>query len=1026
MCDNPKSGGGLKTKLLAGSFLTVLMGAVPFTAAQAQEIERVSEAADDDEAVQDTIVVTGSRLKNPNITASSPVVTVDVADFRARGTIDVVDLINTLPSAIAGQTSEVSNGANGTSSLNLRGLGATRNLVLIDGKRLGPGRADIAVADLNQIPAALIERSEIVTGGASAVYGSDAIAGVANFFLRRDFEGFEFSSLVGFNQDANSNGFAQDINLDNTPPGPNPTGGTTDGFTWQITGIYGTNFDNDKGNITAYASYFDQNAILQGTRDISACALGDVGPADAGSDPVIGTDVFCFGSNFGPFPTTFTLPAVNDPATGLPFPADMQPGLVGTVSLDEAGNVPLAADGSVALGATNAFNFNPLNFFQRPSQRFNAGFLSRYELHKMAEVYTDFAFTQNVSDAQIAPTATFGEVAELNCDNPFFTPDILQIICTDRGFSGTDLATVQLNRRNVEGGGRNTSFDITNFRVVSGVRGDLSDYVDGWSYDAFVQFADTATSDINEEDFDIELLNEALLVTTDADGNPVCTSGRAGCVPLNLLGTTPVDPVAIAAISTPTLSIGEAQQVVTGLTFQGPVPVTSPFAANAPSLLTGFEWRQDTLSQSPDSILLAGGSTGLGGPEDPVSAQSRVWELFTEVAIPLVEDVPFIKEFSFTGQYRYSDFSYTNKLPGGDQAPGIETNTFSLGTSWIPVDDVRFRFQFQRAARAPNIFELFAPASLQLFNDSDPCAGPAPAGSLAGCVASGLPEALFGLVPADAGQLQELVGGNVGLEEEEADTFTAGAVLQPRFVPGLTVSVDYFNIDVEGFITTIPSQTILSECIDNLDATFCQFINRDALGTIQIDGFVEANLQNIGARSTEGIDFSANYTFDLESIGLGNYGSINLTYAATYLTEFEQIDVPGQAPTDCLGFFAGPCDDIVGQPTFEYRHTSSVGWQTPWDVDFRLAWRYFSDTERLGPRSGADGSIGDVFETESFVDVFVNYNLNENINLNFGVNNLFDADPSFTDFRDTANGNTFPGVFDAAGRYIFFGTRLTF
>ena len=1009
-----------KSKLLTASILAVTMGGAPFMAAQAQDVERVSEA-EDDEAVQETIVITGSRLKNPNITSSSPVVSVGQEEFTARGTVDAVDLINTLPSVIAGQTSEVSNGANGTSTLNLRGLGANRNLVLIDGKRLGPGRADISVADLNQIPSTLVERAELVTGGASAVYGSDAIAGVANFILRRDFQGAEFTGQIGFRQDANSNSFIQEVNALNPAGGPTPTGGVTDGFEWDVTAIVGTDFDDGKGNVTAYARYLDQNAILQGTRDISACALGDFG-----TDP--GNDIFCFGSNFGPFPTTLTLPAVLVDTDGDGVGDTQIPGgLAGTVSLDASGNVPVDANGDVILGASNAFNFNPLNFFRRPSQRFNAGFLARYELNKYAEFYTDFGFTRNVSDAQIAPTATFGEVSELNCDNPFLTPELVQVICTDRGFSGSDLATVQVNRRNVEGGGRLSSFEITNMRIVSGVRGDLSDFVEGWSYDVFAQFADTANTDLNTEDFNVELLQEALLVTTDANGDPVCTSGRAGCIPLNLLGTTPVDPVATAAVSTPTISIGDVQQVVTGLTLQGPVPISSPFATSQPSVLGGFEWRQDTLSQNPDSILLVGGSTGLGGPTDPVSAQSRVYELFTEVAVPLIEDVPFIQELSFTGQYRYSDFSFSNRLPGGDQSDGVDTNTYSLGASWVPVDDVRFRFQFQRAARAPNVFELFAPASLQLFNANDPCAGATPTGSDAGCIASGVPANLIGLVPADAGQLQELVGGNVGLDPEESDTFTAGIVVQPRWVPNLTVSVDYFNIEVDGFITNIPSQTILDGCVNDLNQTFCDLINRDALGTIQIDGFIEANLQNVGSRATEGIDFAANYSHDLGDLGFGDYGSVNLAYAATYLTEFDQISVPGEPATDCLGFFSGACDDIVGQPTFEYRHVASVGWQTPWNIDARVSWRYFSDTENLDPSAAAPAEIlGQTFGNESYVDVFANWQVRENVNVGFGVNNVLDNDPPVSSFFTTSNGNTFPGVFDSTGRELFFRTQITF
>lgn len=1073
----------LTGSVLAGCLATAMTGT-----AVAQDDPVTLDDAVDDEAVQERVIVTGTRIANSAITASSPVTSVGAEEFAARGTIDVVDLINTLPGAIAGQTSEVSNGATGTSSLNLRGLGATRNLVLVDGKRLGPGRPDIAVADLNQIPAQLVERVDVVTGGASAVYGSDAIAGVANFILRRDFEGFEFNGLIGFNQDGNNNETAQFINETTSVDGLNPTGSVTDGFTWDISGIFGTNFADGRGNVTGYARYLDQNAIFQGDRDVAACALGDFGAAPDGQT--------CFGSNFGPFPTTLTLPVILeanpffDPSmpagpgnqeaaqflagedddgrffidsmgnrilpldamgnpiplgasttvvtpafelavlapmgfTGLTLPRQLPGSAAGTVSLDGSGGFALNAAGQGA-GATNAFNFNPLNFFQRPTQRINAGFLASYELHEYATVYTDFGFTRNVTDAQIAPTATFGEVAEINCNNPFLSAELLEVICTNRGFSGDDLASVQINRRFVEGGGRNSRIELTNYRVVSGVRGDISDFVPGWSYDVFVQFADTAQSDVNTNDFNIELLNEALQVELDDNGNPVCTSGRAGCLPLNLFGTTPVDPVAAQAVATPTIQTGSVQQTVTGFTFQGPVGITSPFASNQPELVTGFEWRRDALQAQPDSILLIGGSTGLGGPADPVDAIARVWELFGEVGVPLVEDQPFFKELSFTGQYRYSDYSYENGLPGGLQSEGFSTNTFSTGLSWVPTDDFRLRFQYQRAVRAPNIFELFAPASLQLFNASDPCSGTSPEGSLAGCVASGLPAGLFGLVPADAGQLQELAGGNVALQPEESDTFTAGIVFTPTFIPGLTASVDFFDIAVEGFITNIPSQTILDECIGNQDANFCQFINRDSLGTIQIDGFVEANLQNIGARETQGIDFFLNYVFDSDDLFGFDLGDFALTYNSTVLTEFEQVDQPGGAPTDCLGFYAGPCDDIVGQPTFDYRHTSALTWNSNYDVSVRLAWRFFSSVNRIGPRGNIPGSLGDEFDAENFVDIFVNWDATEDFSFNVGINNLFDNDAPFTDFRDTANGNTFPGVYDAAGRYIFFGTRLRF
>ncbi len=979
---------------LAVTSATVLAGSFCGVNAQEQDIEGLEE-----------VVVTGSRISSPNVTSSSPITSIDSESFTARGTVDVVDLVNTLPSAVAAQTSEVSNGATGTSTLNLRGLGAARTLVLLDGKRLGPGRADTSVADLNQIPTALIKRAEIVTGGASAIYGSDAIGGVANFILDRDFEGFEISATYGFNHDSNSSSTAQDILNQTATDGIVPTGSVTDGETFDFSLIFGFNSADGNGNVTGYFRYLDQGEILQGDRDVSRCALGDFGPE-------VGSDRFCFGSNFGPFPTTFSNSPIIDPATGLPL--NPQPGVQGTVSLDANGIVPRDANGNVQTGATNAFNFNPLNFFQRPTERIQGGFFANYEVNDHLEFYADLGVTKNVTDAQVAPTGTFGNVSQINCDNPFLSAELSQIICTDRGLSGSDLAPIQLNRRNVEGGGRNSNVDITNFRIVAGFRGQIND---SWSYDLFGQLADTSLTDANTEDFNINLLNEALLAVRGADGTISCSSGRAGCVPLNLFGTTPVDPVAIASISTPTILSGRAEQTVFGGSVQGELAgISSPFSDSSPQLLIGFESREDILQARPDSILLAGGSTGLGGPETPADGESQVDEFFIEAAIPLVEDRTFAKEISFTGAYRYSDYSYQNNLPGGGQSNGVDSSTFALGLSWSPVDALRFRAQFQEATRAPNIFELFDPSGVQLFNANDPCAGPNPAASQQACVASGLPAALFGLVPPDAGQLNELTGGNVNLEPENSNTFTFGLVTQP--LSGLTVSLDYFDIEVEDFINTLPSQSVIDGCLFQGDTDLCSLFNRDNLGTIQINGFIQANLQNIAVRETSGIDLSVSYNFGLE-----RFGDFQFNYSSTFLFDFEQQSFQGAAPDDCLGFYAGPCDDIVGQPTFEYSHVASLAWRSNYNVDVITSWRYLDSVERFG--DSPNGSLGDSFSSESFIDLSASWRLNDNTTFNIGINNLFDNDPPVTSFFQTANGNTFPGVYDAAGRYIFVGAKYS-
>jgi len=1007
-----------------------------------------------DDTENDIIVITGSRIQNANIVSSSPVTTLDEDAFDKVGVIDAIDVLNRLPSVTAAQDSNVSNGATGTSSLNLRGLGTERNLVLIDGKRLGPGRPDIATADLNQIPTPLLERAEVVTGGASAVYGSDAIAGVANFILKRDFEGLELNLQYGGFFDKNTSSFAQEVTDLSSTDGVTPSDSQFDGESIDISAVFGTNFANDRGNVTGYVRYVDQNQVLQGTRDISRCAIVDFGPA-------AGDDVFCVGSNFGPFPTTLTLPtifetdAAGDPVQflsndegefvdaagnvvmrpnavmapagfmGMTSPRQLLGSTAGTVSLDAAGGFTLGDDLN-GLGSTNAFNFNPTNFFQRPTKRIQGGFLANYDITNQMEAYVDAFFFRNTTDAQIAPSATFGEISQINCDNPFLTPQLVQTICTGRGFGPTDLATVNVNRRFVEGGGRNTFVELDNLRLVGGIRGDYSTSENSWSYDLFGQYSTTSQTDTNTNDANITLFQEALLVEELPNGTLACTSGSPTCLPLNLFGTSPVDTTALANILTPTILAGEVEQQIIGGTTQGALSfLKSPMAEEAVNFLVGFEVRKDTLRSQPDSILIVGGATGLGGPADPTDASSTVQEVFGEVAVPLVSDAAFAKDLTLTGQIRYSDYSYDNSIPGGLQADGTTSTAYSAGVSWTPIDDIRLRGQYQRAVRAPNVFDLFAPQSINLFSDEDPCSGtigtingrPNPA-SRADCERTGLSPSLFGFVQEDAGQLQQLGGGNTALTPEKSDTFTIGAIIQPSIVPGLTVSLDYFDISVDDFITSVPPASILDGCIDGSQPDFCGFINRDALGTLQIDGFITSTDQNIAERVSKGFDVAVNYGFN----DLPYVGDVDFNYITTIYTALEQTSFPGAGVTDCNGFWGGPCNDFTGEVNPTYSHNASLSFAPMEGLGVTATWRHIGSVDSFGDEV-PEGGIGNSFASENFVDLFASYEVRENLTLSAGANNIFDNDPPISDFRFTANGNTFPSTYDAIGTYLFVGAK---
>ncbi|MEM9600985.1 MAG: TonB-dependent receptor plug domain-containing protein, partial [Pseudomonadota bacterium] len=299
------------------SFKTTLMMTIAGTAMVAASAPAFAQDADEDDI--DIVVSSGTRISAANVVSTSPVTTLSDEAFTRQGVIDAVDVLNTLPSVTPAQDSNVSNGATGTSSVNLRGLGSNRNLILVDGKRLAPGRPDISSSDLNQVPTPLLERVEVVTGGASAVYGSDAIAGVVNFILDRDFEGFEADANFSFFWDGNSNSFAQDVTDQSSTDGITPSDTQTDGETIDLWAKFGTGFGDGKGSMVGYVRYVDQGEVLQGTRDVSRCAIVDFGPQ-------AGNDVFCVGSNFGPFPTTVTLPAIQGGT-----------GFSGVISLDSSG-----------------------------------------------------------------------------------------------------------------------------------------------------------------------------------------------------------------------------------------------------------------------------------------------------------------------------------------------------------------------------------------------------------------------------------------------------------------------------------------------------------------------------------------------------------------------------------------------------------------------------------------------------------------------------------------------------------------
>ncbi len=971
-----------------------VLAAVFGAGAAAQETPGINS---DGETIEE-VVVTGSRIARTDLTSTSPITVLSNEEIGSRGVSRIEDLVNTLPQALAGQSAFSGIGA-GTATVNLRGLGAERTLVLIDGKRLPFGSPITVAADLNQVPAQLIEQVEVLTGGASAVYGADAIAGVVNFRLKRDFQGLDMNFQGGLFQTGNSVGSAEQVLANFGQPDP---GSTTDGGSIDFNIIFGGNIDDDRGNITAYFGYSRDEEVRWEDRDISSCPFGTRNE---------GTELTCRGSGSMPSLTRLTRAGADsfsltvEPETGMLRPFD---------------------------SATDTFNFSGGNYFQRPRERFTMGASMHYALHPKAEWFMDYSFVDNATTAQIAPSGlSLGRTDSINCDNPLLSDEQLAVIC-DPAFTfldstGVERAPVFIGRRNLEGGPRSNEYKLATHRVVTGIRGD---WIPGFKYEVFGQFANV--------DFSETLLNDVItrkaalaidVVEDPVTGQPVCRSTLLGlepdCVPWDIFQPGNVTQGATDFITDPSLRNGFTEQLVLGGSLSGDLTdrgISSPFADAGVMVVGGFEFRRDELALTPAP------GEGLTLVREPVSGEIEVFELFTEIQVPLLEGRPWAEELLLNTAYRFSDYDTT-----GTQ------DTYSAGLTWKVNPSVLLRAQIQRATRSPNPIELFssqADGSVILSTGvnglRDPCAGdfdsgtatPEPAATLEQCARTGVTADLYGqILDSATGEFGTLTGGNPDLEPEVSDTWTAGVVLTPEFFPGFTMAVDYFSIDVEDFVGTVPPELALNNCLNDADPFFCGLVNRDSAGTLWLiegEGFIQATNINTGKLSTTGIDVNAAYVFDFR-----NWGSFRVQYITTLLDEFEEQSLPGEDAFDCAGFYGGVC----GTPRPEYRHRMSLEWMSGKRLNATFAWRMISSVDQF---STNPSPIIAELDATSFFDLSANYALSDNIDLRLGINNLLDETPPLTSIAgfggtETAGrGNTYPQIYDAQGRFVFGSIRASF
>jgi outer membrane receptor protein involved in Fe transport len=966
-----------KASLLTGTIMAGAMFAAPLHAQTATG--NTDDATDQEPALQalpdDTIgapiVVTGSRIARRNVETAAPVAVVTDEEFQLSGTVNVENVINTLPQVIPGTTSFSNNPGNGTATLNLRGLGVNRNLVLVNGRRWMFFDVNQAV-DLNTIPSFLIDSVDVVTGGASAVYGSDALAGVVNFRLR-EVEGVEIGGQYGLTEEG-------------------------DGETYELHGAIGTAFADGRGNATVFAEYYNRSPIFQGDRDFSRFALGG---------ETSGAPLQQFGSSTLPEGVIRYFGDGN--RAGTDFAANRA--------------VVFDAPGNFRTRTGDLYNYAPANYLQIPQERYLLGGYADYDIGGGHTFYTEVAYVNNRVQQELAATPVTGTfTVNLDTVQPFLNAadfaQLQQLNATETD-GDPDNISLFLQRRTVETGSRNSLDERNAFRVLGGATGPIGEYL---QYDAHYFYARTRNANVQ----DGNISRSAFQAGLDGSGTPI-----------NIFGPGTLTPEMIDAISIRAQNGDVSTLEVANASISGTLGDFAIGTAEPIGFAVGTEYRKVNSEFLPDTALASGDVIGFNAGR-PTEGGYDVKEAFGELNVP----VEFgSARLEINGAARYSDYSL--------EAVG-DVFTYAGGVQFSPIPDITFRAQYQRAIRAPNVAELFGGQAIGFPAATDPCStAAATSGALRDlCIANGVAPAQLGTPGIQINtQIPATFGGNPNLQEETSTSWTAGVILQPRFIPGMTITADYFNIEIEDAISTISLQQTFDLCFrqvqDQNDPICAPFF---AGGPIRENGIITtANPpalggQNIATLTSSGVDLEVAYTSSIPFSLFTDTGEqrVNLSFLGTWTEESSFLPFPGADLVDCTGLFGLTC----GEPTPEFKWTSRASF-IDGPVTTSIRWQHVSAVHDDDPGTNYAAFNGvETIDSYDLIDLSFAFDIYENFSLNMGVNNLFNTLPDAPTFGPggvvTGRGNslllgdnqeqanTYPSTYDVLGRRYFVSGTFKF
>ncbi len=966
-CDYSTAGFRKPGVVLLRSASVVALGILGgVTVAQAQDAVSI---IDTDEA----IVVTGSRIQRSGIDAPTPTVAVGADMIESQGITNVVDLLNELPQISTGfsnANTSFSFGNIGLNQVNLRNLGVRRTLTLVNGRRRAgtPDDSNFLAFDLSNIPAALIKRVEVQTGGTSAVYGADAVAGVVNLILKDDFEGVEAYAQYGL---AGSGGY-NTLNY-----------GITAGTTY------------DRGSAVLHISRSESALITRRDRGLGTSYRFVSNPADTGPNDGIPARIPVRGLKFAYFgiPTlTSYLPfGPGGSWTDVIFDSGLQ-----TFRPLEAGPRGVI-DGSYSLGEGGTQDADTL---VAPLERTSVYAKADYEILDGVKLFGEAIFADINARDRIGPVFDVFSTT-VSIDNPFMPEAVRQ------GLIAAGQDSFGYARQHDEFGMRGTDINRKYYSLSTGLEGRFGN---SWTWSAVFEYGKSQTTNHNLNDrIDSRWFEASDAIIDPASGQIVCRSVEArarGCVPVNVFGAGTISPAAvdyIAADHTSTTDTSQTlvQGLIAGELFSLP--------AGAVKVSAGVEYRRDAIDFRPSYVW----EHALGffaSQFSPVNESNDVREAFAEVLVPILSDRPFFHSLELEGAYRLSDYQRAGTV-----------DSWKIAGSWAPIEDIRFRVTRAKAVRAPSLGELFDPGSRGAAGLSDPCdpllLDSGTANRRQNCLALGLDPVTFN---PDTRRVTTLVytTGNPDLDVERGSTLTAGVVVRPRFLPGFAFSADYYKITLNGGIDRIGAQQTLDNCVDlpTLDNQFCDFITRKADGNLQE---VRDSYVNVSSFKVEGIDFEASYHADLNNLfgGNGDLGRIGIQAVASYVKHniFADKDlVTGEITEfDNAGEPDNPKFRMMLNASY-YRGPLQVNWSS------RFVGKTVTNNDLVNPAE----DVGRYYHVPSvwYHDMSVSYDTPMNIRLTGGIRNLFNTGPR--DHPSTARGNL--AFDDLIGRYVFFAAKWRF